>query len=370
MADLPGTARLELVDGVVHMDPAPALLEAMLRGWIRQQRARFLKDDATIKPRVTLVRRFVGFSGQYPWEWTAGEAEAFIGHLRSGERPVVFSTARAYENTLKLFSDFVADPRYGWPAECEQRFGRSPQQIFHEWNTLTHRSEYEGRPGRRPLTYDEVQLLFDTADGRVEEIRSRGRKGALTAMRDAALLKTIYAYGLRRGEACGLDLADMRHNPKARDFGPFGGLFVRSGKSSRGGPPKRRTVLTVPEMDWVVSALQQWVQEIRPRFSPGSHAALWVTERRGRINPRKVDTVFAVVRQAAGLSEELDLHCVRHSYVTHLIEFDYPERFVQDQVGHAFAATTAIYTGVSDEYRNRLLQRALQNRGSDLWRPA
>jgi integrase/recombinase XerD len=58
---------------------------------------------------------------------------------------------------------------------------------------------------------------------------------------------------------------------------------------------------------------------------------------------------------------------VRHSYVTHLVEFDYPERFVQDQVGHAYASTTAIYTGVSDEYRNRLLERSLKNRYGELW---
>jgi len=57
----------------------------------------------------------------------------------------------------------------------------------------------------------------------------------------------------------------------------------------------------------------------------------------------------------------------RHTYVTHLVEFDYPERFVQDQVGHAYASTTAIYTGVSDEYRNRLVQRALRRRHHDLW---
>ena len=31
--------------------------------------------------------------------------------------------------------------------------------------------------------------------------------------------------------------------------------------------------------------------------------------------------------------------------MTHLVEFDYPERFVQDQVGHVYASTTAIYTG-------------------------
>jgi integrase/recombinase XerD len=50
-----------------------------------------------------------------------------------------------------------------------------------------------------------------------------------------------------------------------------------------------------------------------------------------------------------------------------LIEFDYPEKFVQDQCGHAAASTTAIYSGVSDEYRNRLLTRALRDQHPDLW---
>jgi site-specific recombinase XerD len=34
----------------------------------------------------------------------------------------------------------------------------------------------------------------------------------------------------------------------------------------------------------------------------------------------------------------------RHSYITHLVEFDYPERFVSEQAGHRYASTTAIYT--------------------------
>jgi len=57
----------------------------------------------------------------------------------------------------------------------------------------------------------------------------------------------------------------------------------------------------------------------------------------------------------------------RHSYVTHLVEFDYPQRFVQDQVGHEYASTTAIYTGVSDDYRNRLLRRSLAQRNEGIW---
>jgi integrase len=53
--------------------------------------------------------------------------------------------------------------------------------------------------------------------------------------------------------------------------------------------------------------------------------------------------------------------------ITHLVEFDDPERFVQDQAGHATASSTAIYTGVSDEYRNQLLRRKLTERHGGLW---
>jgi site-specific recombinase XerD len=53
--------------------------------------------------------------------------------------------------------------------------------------------------------------------------------------------------------------------------------------------------------------------------------------------------------------------------ITHVVEFGYPERFAQDQAGHAVAATTAIYTGVSDEYRNRLLKTTLTERYPGLW---
>ncbi|WP_327130199.1 hypothetical protein OG311_01310 [Streptomyces sp. NBC_01343] len=39
---------------------------------------------------------------------------------------------------------------------------------------MDHVAELEGRPGRRALTYDELQILFDAADEPVEGIRRRG----------------------------------------------------------------------------------------------------------------------------------------------------------------------------------------------------
>ncbi|MFE7527324.1 tyrosine-type recombinase/integrase [Kitasatospora sp. NPDC057542] len=338
----------------------------MKEGWARQQSARFLKSS-TIDPRVRLIERLEEFTGQYPWQWTPADGEAFIAHLRSGSKPIQMSTARTYEVTIGLFLDYLLDSRYGWLHACEERFGEVPQQVFHEGNSVLHTVEYEGDPRRRPLDYDEIQALFDAADARPGKIRGQGRKGALCALRDAAVLKTIYAYGTRRTESSKLDLVDFRRNRKAPQFRGCGSVMVRYGKSQKGSPPKRRTVLTVPEMDWCVDVLDQWVTEIRPQFSPGRHPALWVTERIGRLSPRSINDAFVAAREAAGLDEDLDLHCLRHSYITHLTEFGYPARFVQEQVGHSHASTTAIYMGVSNEYRNALLERSMKNRLGDDW---
>ncbi len=360
-SDSQGAVRRVLAPNVVHLDPEQALVEAMLKGWESQQRARFLRD-ATIAPRLRLVRRFVEFSGLYPWQWTPAEGEAWISALRSGPSPLRLSTARNYEIDIRMFCEYLLDHRYGWVAECTQQFGQGPQQVFHEDNSIIHVGEYEGDPTRRPLTYDEVQALFDAADARVGLIRSRGRKGASTALRDAAMLKFCYAYGLRRREVVHSDVVDLRRNSKMDEFGRFGALSVRYGKASRGGAPKRRTVLTVPEMSWIVDVLDHYLADVRPLFPSDNSQALWLTERGTRIGARMLNVAFASVRDDAGIDPTLDLHSLRHSYVTHLVEFDYPERFIQEQVGHSFSSTTAIYVGVSNEYRNRLISQSMQSR--------
>lgn len=45
--------------------------------------------------------------------------------------------------------------------------------------------------------------------------------------------------------------------------------------------------------------------------------------------------------------------------MTHLIEDGYDPLFVQQQVGHSYASTTALYTSVSSDFRTRTLRRAL-----------
>lgn len=193
------------------------------------------------------------------------------------------------------------------------------------------------------MTTDELERFFDAADARVETIVRTRRKGAPSALRDAQIFKTIYAFGLRRVEVVGLDIADLRPNPRAPQFGTFDAVYVRHGKGTRGTGPRRRTVLTVPELGWVVEGLTQWVDLARPRvLGDWSSDVLWPTERCTRVSTRYLNLRFADLRDQVGLPTELTPHALRHTYVTNLIEWGYSEKFVQDQVGHAYASTTAI----------------------------
>jgi integrase/recombinase XerC len=129
------------------------------------------------------------------------------------------------------------------------------------------------------------------------------------------MLKTAYAFGLRRNELARLDVADLRPNPHVSQLGTYGSVHVRFGKAISGSLPRRRTVLAVPELDWIVTGLTQWVEEARPLFEAADHPALWVTERLTRVTPRHIDQRFAQIRAEIGLDENLSLHCLRHSYV-------------------------------------------------------
>lgn len=277
---LPGSALSVLPAGVVHLDPEQAVFEAMLAGWRVQQGSRSL-SRVTIDGREARVRSFAAFTNEYPWRWVPGDFEEFCVWLRTRARPVAVSTLRGYQVPIGLFMGYVCDPRYSWAQECLERFGTHPTPVCHEWNTLRRASDYEGDPRRRPFTHVELQALFDHADDEVARVAASGRKGALAAFRDAALLKVVYGWGLRRTEAVRLDVADLHVSAAAAKFGRYGALHVRWGKASRGGPPKRRTVHSV--FDWAVEALGEYVEAVRDRFGFADHPGLWVTERGTRV---------------------------------------------------------------------------------------
>jgi integrase/recombinase XerC len=351
-----GSARLELVSGVALLREEDVVLDAMLAGWAKQQLGGRGLSPRTVEQRRRVVRQFLDHAGEYPWNWSAAHLDDWSADL-VGVVGKAKSTIRNHHDAIRSFESYLIAPQYRWVEECEARFGTHPVQICFESNTTAHLVDYEGDPDRRPMTREELQRFFDYADERVERAIRSGRKGALAAYRDATVFKVMYAFGLRCTESSKLDVTDWYRNPEAPELGKFGKLEVRWGKASKGSPPKRRTVHTV--MPWVVDAVEDYMLNIRPRYGFPDHPALWLTERGGRLRPRQIEERFAVYRTALGLPSELVPHCLRHSHVTHQIEDGVDPTFVQRQVGHRYQSTTAIYSGVSGDFMNTMMRKAL-----------
>jgi integrase/recombinase XerD len=156
-------------------------------------------------------------------------------------------------------------------------------------------------------------------------------------LRDAAMIETMYATGLRVSELTGLALADI-------DLGA--GCLRATGKG--------RKQRLVPLGDQACDLLRSYLAEARPTFPAAAGASALFLTRLGRPMTRqgfwKLLTAYA---RAAGIEKALSPHKLRHSFATHLLEHGADLRAVQAMLGHADVTTTEIYTHVS---RARLLE--------------
>src|SRR5690606_41296458 len=91
----------------------------------------------------------------------------------------------------------------------------------------------------------------------------------------------------------------------------------------------------------------------------GKRKLLYPSGRVGRITVRHITRRFSEYRVTLGLEEVLPPHCLRHSYIIHLIEDVADQSFVQRQVGHAWGSTTAIYTHAGSDFMNNALREVL-----------
>lgn len=161
-------------------------------------------------------------------------------------------------------------------------------------------------------------------------------------LRDAALLETLYATGVRVGELVGLDIDDI--DPTRRTLRVLG----------KGGRER-----TVPFGLPAEQALTAWLAEGRPILArPESGPAAFLGARGRRIDPRTVRTVVhRCVAAVEGVSD-IGPHGWRHSSATHILEGGADLRAVQEILGHASLATTQIYTHVSVERLRRSYEQA------------
>jgi integrase/recombinase XerD len=178
----------------------------------------------------------------------------------------------------------------------------------------------------KALDEREVVALLDSVTG----------DGPL-AQRDRALLETLYATGIRIGEAVGLDLGDVDLDA---------GVVRVLGKGGRErvvpvGRSARRLLGTY---------LRHGRGELRGRARRAGDAdAVFLNARGGRISRQACWGIVRRAGQRVGLGARLSPHVLRHSCATHMLDHGADLRVVQELLGHASISTTQVYTKVSPE---------------------
>jgi integrase/recombinase XerD len=172
------------------------------------------------------------------------------------------------------------------------------------------------------LNYPEVQKLLAAPTG-----------SEPTALRDRALLETMYGCGLRASETIGLELADV-------DLAE--GLVRARGKGS-----KERLV---PLGRQAIAAIGAYLRGGRPKLVGERHEPkLFVNFRGGPLSRQGLYKIVQRNARAAGLGGRMSPHTLRHSFATHLLAGGCDLRAVQEMLGHADISTTQMYTHLSGE---------------------
>ena len=164
------------------------------------------------------------------------------------------------------------------------------------------------------------------------------------ALRDRAVLETLYAGGLRIAELVGLDRADVDlTDGLVRVFG------------------KGRKERIVPIGRVARAALDEYLRRGRPELEGRRRPQgdpVFLNVRGGRLSRQ---ACWRIVRDAgirAGLGDGLSPHVLRHSCATHMLDHGADIRVVQELLGHASLSTTQVYTKVSPERLRRAYEAA------------
>lgn len=160
------------------------------------------------------------------------------------------------------------------------------------------------------------------------------------AVRNRAIIETLYGCGLRVSELVNLEIA--------RVFLDDGYLAV-TGKGS-----KERLVPMSP-VD--IDAIRLYLDERRQmNVTRGDEGILFLNRRGSRLTRQMIFIIIKRLATAAGITRTISPHTLRHSFATHLLEGGANLRAIQQMLGHESIATTEIYIHID---RTRLREEIL-----------
>lgn len=164
---------------------------------------------------------------------------------------------------------------------------------------------------------------------KITSIRAEADDATALELRNHAILEVLYIGGLRVSELCGMSENDV-------SLSELRAIVRGKGDKER----------IVPLGEVACAALDHYMRIGRKQLlkkGKGVQKALFLTEQGTRITRRRVHQIVT----AAGGTEHVHPHRLRHSCATHMLDRGADLRVLQEMLGHASLSTTQIYTDVS-----------------------
>ncbi len=165
----------------------------------------------------------------------------------------------------------------------------------------------------------------------LERLLAAPKGNDLRALRDRAILETLFSTGLRISELCSLD----------RNID-----WKRGEMTVRGKGEKLRVVFLAENTR---NSVQKYLDK---RTDPDMALFVSVNKQNkvlGRIIPRAVERLVDRSARAAGIAKRIHPHELRHAFATDLLMNGADLRSVQEMLGHANISTTQVYTHITNK---------------------
>ena len=271
------------------------------------------KSAMTIKGYVTDLKQFqkwLGFDRSLE-TISSTDVRAYRDHLMS--RAASPNTISRHLASLASFGQ--------WGADKVKLFPENPALHIEPVEVATLAPRW--------LDKNQKRKLLNTIENDLRNAREKYPRLWLIRYRDAVMVNTLLATGLRVGELCDLRISDLVLGERK------GSLMVRNGKGR-----KQRSVALMNETR---KQLSEWLA-VRPHVTSDR---VFIGQRGEPVRPRIVQRIVARYAKDAEL-EDVTPHTLRHTFSKSLLDSGASLVEVSKLLGHKSLDSTARYTQPSD----------------------
>lgn len=148
----------------------------------------------------------------------------------------------------------------------------------------------------------------------------------ITNSKHKCVLSLIFSAGLRRSELLNLKLSDIDFERKT--------IFIYKGKGSK----DRISILAETAFRYI----HAYIDEYKPKY--------WLFEgqKGGQYSAESVWKIFKKIKIKCDITKRGNVHLLRHTFATQLLETGTDIRYIQKLLGHSSIKTTEIYTHIAN----------------------